>query len=101
MGFASFLEQARYVVQASNHDIGVVDFSVKDGKLIPWEVNAIWTYRLSHHFREEGIAVYKEILNRLLLHFGLNARVDEEDTRIILEEGELICRFWTRPPYRT
>lgn len=92
----NFDEQIRNIIKATDIDIGVLDFSVKDGKVIPWDVNIKWGNGLIRHWEEEYSNTMTEILNTIFEGIGNPLRLQSWETKILLKEAEVEAREWNR-----
>jgi hypothetical protein len=89
-------EVLRNVINVLGIDVGVVDFSVKEGKIIPWDVTIKWGHGLINHWIEDSSRNFSLFVNNLMKLVNNPLRITSKEAQNVLEESELEIRLWNR-----
>lgn len=89
-----FNKQIQNIIKATKIDVGSMDFSVKEGKIIPWDVTIKWGHELVNHWQERSSNSITCIINAVLKELNNPLEISTDETRTILEEAAMETKAW-------
>lgn len=76
-------------------DVGSLDFSVLDGRIVPWDICARWGHSLINRFKKESCELLAQVFNEILLTLNNPLKITSEEMQVVLEESileDILCQ---------
>jgi len=86
--------QMRHIINLTRIEIGALDFGVKNGKVIPWDVTSKWGHGFLAHQPETSSENFTLLINALFNMINNPFRINSNESLIILEESEIEAKPW-------
>jgi hypothetical protein len=89
-----FEDQMRHIINLTRIEIGALDFGIKDGNVIPWDVTAKWGHGYLAHQPEASADNFVMLINTLFKMIDNSLRINSDEALIVLEESEIEAKPW-------
>lgn len=89
-----FESQMKHIISLTNIEIGALDFGVKGGRVIPWDVTAKWGHGFLAHQPEASSENFTLLINSLFDMIDNPLRITLDEALMILEEAEIEAKPW-------